>query len=119
LFWLSYDSLKVMGFRQFWWGLGWSTSWAGRPVGNTSTAARLATQQFDTDARYCGRAATVITGKPHGAVAIDQKGIRQLIEGIGWATILVGIYGSEHNLCVPFRNIYIELGLQSMEGRTT
>jgi len=42
-----------------------------------------------------------------------------LIEGISWATILVGIYRSEHNPYVPFRNIYIELGLQSTEGRTT
>jgi hypothetical protein len=28
--------------------------------------------------------------------------------------MLVVIYGSEHNPCVPFRNIDIELGLQSM-----
>jgi hypothetical protein len=49
----------------------------------------------------------------------DLKGICQLIEGIGWATILVGIYGSEHNPCVPFRNIDNELGLKSTEGRKT
>jgi hypothetical protein len=27
------------------------------------------------EARFCGRAATVITGKPHGIVVFDLKGI--------------------------------------------